>query len=162
MSNLPTVTPAETVKISPEALEVANVFLQCQDMNKTADELDMPIDVVSDILARREVKSYIDSVFFNIGFNNRFRMRKAMDAIIQKKFQELEESETGSSKDIAELLALSHKMTMEEMARQIELEKLRASNIRNQVNVQINDGGGSKYDDLIKKLIGGVTDGNGN
>lgn len=162
MSNLPTVTPAETVKISPEALEVANVFLQCQDMNKTADELDLPIDVVSDILARREVKSYIDSVFFNIGFNNRFRMRKAMDAIIQKKFQELEESETGSSKDIAELLALSHKMTMEEMARQIELEKLRASNIRNQVNVQINDSGGSKYDDLIKKLIGGVSDANGN
>lgn len=156
MSNLPTSTPAETLAISPEALEIANVFLQCHDINKTAEELDLPVEIVTDQLARREVKAYVDSVFFNIGFNNRFKMRAAMDAIIRKKFQELEESETGSSKDIAELLALSHKMTMDEMNRQIELEKLRASNIRNQVNVQINDNGGTKYDNLIKKLLGDV------
>jgi len=89
-----------------------------------------------------------------MGYNNRFKMRSAMDAIIKKKFQELEESEMGSTKDIAELLALSHKMTMEEMSRQIELEKLRSSNIKNQVNVQINDGG-SRYDNLIRQLING-------
>ena len=79
-----------------------------------------------------------------------------MDAVIQKKFQELEESEMGSTKDIAELLALSHKMTMDEMARQIELEKLLQTNIKNQVNVQINETGGTKYDNLIKQLIGGT------
>jgi hypothetical protein len=79
-------------------------------------------------------------------------MRAAMDAILKKKFQEMEESETGSSKDIAELMALSHKMTMEEMSKQIELEKLRQTNIKSQVNVQINDGG-SKYENLIQRLI---------
>lgn len=152
MSNLPTVTPAEVLDISPENLEVANCFLQTQDLGEVANALDLPREVVSQILSRREVKAYIDNVFINVGFNNRFRMREAMDAIIKKKFQELEESETGSSKDIADLLALSHKMTMDELSRQIELEKLRSANVKNQVNVQINDAG-SKYDNLINRLL---------
>jgi hypothetical protein len=45
---------------------------------------------------------------------------------------------------------------MEEMGRQIELEKLRQTNIKSQVNVQINDGG-SKYETLIQRLISGNT-----
>jgi hypothetical protein len=154
MNTLPTTTAAEVIDISPEALEVANCYLQTQDMQKVSEELDIPPELISQILGRKEVKSYIDHVFFNLGFNNRFMMRKAMDAVIKKKFQELEESEMGSTKDIAELLALSHKMTMDEMSRQIELEKLRQTSIKSQVNVQINDGG-SKYDSLIQKLISG-------
>jgi predicted HTH domain antitoxin len=147
-----TSSPAEVLDISPEALEVANCYLQLQDLTKTAETLDMPTELVSQLLSKREVKAYIDNVFFNLGFNNRFKMRSAMDAILTKKFQEMEESETGSSKDIAELMALSHKMTMEEMSKQIELEKLRQTNIKSQVNVQINDGG-SKYENLIQRLI---------
>jgi hypothetical protein len=156
MNNLPTTTPAEVLEISPEALEVANCYLQNQNLDEVCNLLDMPAEIVSQILSRKEVKSYIDHVFFNLGFNNRFTMRRAMDAIIKKKFQELEESEMGSTKDIAELLALSHKMTMDEMSRQIDLEKLRQSNIKSQVNVQINDGTGTKYDSLIQKLISGT------
>lgn len=148
----PTQSAAEVLDISPEALEVANCYLQLQDLTQTAETLDMPTELVSQLLSKREVKAYIDNVFFNLGFNNRFKMRSAMDAILKKKFQEMEESETGSSKDIAELMALSHKMTMEEMSKQIELEKLRQTNIKSQVNVQINDGG-SKYENLIQRLI---------
>lgn len=154
MSNLPTTTPAETLDISPESLEVANCYLQCQDIHKVAEELDIPVDLVTTLLDKSEVKAYVNNVFFNLGFNNRFKMRAAMDAIIQKKFQELEESEMGSTKDISELLALSHKMTMEEFNRQLELEKLKQTNFKNQVNVQINDGnGGSKYGALIQRLL---------
>jgi len=66
----------------------------------------------------------------------------------------MEESETGSSKDIVEILALSHKMTMELLDKQIELEKLQASNIKNQVNVQINEvGDGTRYGRLIQQLV---------
>jgi hypothetical protein len=92
----------------------------------------------------------------NLGFNNQFRMRAAMDAIIKKKFQELEEADIGSSKDILEIMALSHKMSMEYLAKQIELEKLQSSSIKSQVNVQINDSGigdGSKYGHLMKQLL---------
>lgn len=156
----PTHAPAEGLEIAPEALEVANAYLQLQDTRKVADELDMPINLVTSILNRREVKTYVNQVFFDVGFNNRHKMRDAMDAIIQKKFQDMHESDTGSSKDIADLLALSHKMSMELMDREIQLEKLRSENsgsLKSQVNVQINNGidDGTKYGALINKLLTG-------
>lgn len=149
--------PAETLQIAPEALEVANCYLQLQDARRVADELDLAPTLVTEILGRREVKSYIDHVFMDTGFNNKFEMRAAMDALIKKKFQELHESDTGSTKDIAELLQISHKMSMDLLDREIQLEKLRAGNApQKQVNVQINEGlDGSKYSSLISRLISG-------
>lgn len=159
MQNLtPTQAPAEGLQISPEALEVANCYLQYQDARAVAQELDLSPELVTNILARREVKAYINQVFFDVGFNNRYRMRSAMDALIKKKFQDMEEAGVGSNKDIAELLKLSHTMTMEILDREIQLEKLRheRADIKNQVNVQINEGGdGTKYGALISKLLGG-------
>lgn len=154
MQNLPTHTPTELLQISPEALEVANQYLQLQSVEAVADSLDLSTQQCSQILARREVRAYIDQVFFDLGFNNRFRIRNALDAVIRKKFQDLEEADTGSSKDIADLLALSHKFTMEQLDKQIELEKVHHQNIKSQVNVQINEaGGGSKYGALIQQLV---------
>ena len=117
--------PAETLKISPEALEVANAYLQLQDARKVAQELDIDPELVTNYLDRREVKQYIDMVFHDMGYNNRFLMRRAMDALIKQKFQELEESGVGSSKDIADLLQMSHKMSMDMLDREIQLEKAR-------------------------------------
>ena len=149
--------PAETVRISPEALEVANAYLQLNDARAVAQELDIDPEVVTNLLARREVKTYIDSVFFDSGYNNRFLMRRAMDALIKQKFSELEESQTGSTKDIAELLQMSHKMSMDLMDREIQLEKAKMSTApQKQVNVQINEGlDGSKYSQLVQRLITG-------
>lgn len=153
MKNLAPHHPAEVLEISPEALEIANCYLVKQSAQEVADELSISTELVTNILARREVKAYIDQVFFDTGFNNRFRMRDAMDAIIQKKFQELDEADVGSSKDILEILALSHKMTMETLDRQIQLEKLKGNNLRTQTNIQINEGGGSNYHSLIERLV---------
>ena len=152
--------PAETLKIAPEALEVANCYLQLQDARRVADELELPVTLVTEILARREVKQYVDHVFMDTGFNNRFEMRAAMDALIKKKFQEMHEADVGSTKDISELLALSHKMSMDLLDREIQLEKARQSSApQRQVNVQINEGlDGSKYSHLINRLLTG--DGN--
>ena len=149
--------PAETVRISPEALEVANAYLQLNDARQVAQELDLDPEVVTNLLAKREVKSYIDSVFFASGYNNRFLMRRAMDALIKQKFSELEESQTGSTKDIAELLQMSHKMSMDLMDREIQLAKAQqAVGPQKQVNVQINDAlDGSKYSQLVQRLITG-------
>jgi hypothetical protein len=141
------------VAISPEYLEVANVYLQSPDIAKVAYTLDISPELVTQILAKREVKSYIDQVFYNLGFNNRFKMRAAMDALIERKFRDMDEAEVGSSKDITELMALSHKMLMEHMDREIKLETLRASNVKTQTNIQINNEGGSKYSSLIEKLM---------
>jgi len=102
----PTQLPSEYVQISPEALEVANCYLQCQDVREVAESLEVGVDIVTQTLAKREVRAYIDHVFMDTGFNNRVKMRSAMDAIIRKKFQEMEEAQTGSNKDIIEILAL--------------------------------------------------------
>lgn len=159
--NLPVTAPAEYIQISPEALEVANCYLQLQNIREVADALDLTPDFVSQVLSRREVRAYVDHVFMDTGFNNSSRMRAAMDAIIKKKFQELEESDMGSTKDIIEILALSHKMTMDQLDRQIKLEQLRQgpAQTKTQVNnVQINDAGGSNYERLLGKLMGGKGD----
>jgi hypothetical protein len=149
--------PAETIKLAPEMLEVANSYLQLNDPRKVADELDLDVEVVTDLLKRREVKQYIDAVFMDSGYNNRFLMRRAMDALIKQKFQELEEAGTGSQKDISELLALSHKMSMDLLDKEIQLEKIRSGTApQRQVNVQINEGlDGSKYSKLVQQLISG-------
>lgn len=153
-NNLPAAHPAEVLEIDPEGLEVANTYLQCQDISKTADDLGISRELVASTLGRREVKAYVDSVFFNLGFNNRFKMRNLMDAIISRKLQEMDEADIGSNKDISELLALSHKMTVELMDREIALEKLKSGNVKVQTNVQINDaGGGSRYGSLIQQLL---------
>lgn len=152
--NLPTAHPAEAIEISPENLEIANTYLQCQDLRRTADELAIPPEMVAQALEKREVKAYVDSVFFNVGFNNRFKMRKLMDKLIERKLQEMDEADIGSNKDITELLTLSHKMTMELMDREIALLKLKKDSIKVQTNVQINDaGGGTRYGSLIQQLI---------
>jgi len=161
MNTLPQTSPAEVLQISPENLEVANCFLELQDSQKVADVLDLPIDMVTRILGRSEIKAYVNQVFFEVGFNNRFRMRELMDTLIKKKLQDMQESETGSNKDILDIIALSHKMSMEQLDREIALEKLKQGNqgsgIKSQVNVQINDGlgDGTKYGALINKLLTG-------
>ena len=152
----PGTSPAEYVEISPEALEVANCYLQVQDVREVSEQLGVSIGLVTDILGRREVKSYIDHVFQDSGFNNKYKMRRAMDAIIAKKFQEMEEANTGTNKDILEVLALSHKMTMDQLDRQIALEKLRSERAqpKNQVNVQVNNASPqSNYEQLLSKLM---------
>ena len=156
-ANLPSSHPAETLDISPEGLTVANAYLQTPDIAKVASLLDMPEQTIAQVLERKEVRAYVNSVFFSTGFNNRFQVRDLMDTIIKKKLQEMDESDIGSAKDITELLALSHKITMETMDKEIQLEKLRAGNSpQSQTNIQINEGiGGSKYSSLIERLIQG-------
>ena len=156
-NSLPVNTPAEVIAISPEALEVANAYLQSQDLTKVAEDLDMPLDVITTIMEKREVRSYIDHVFMNVGFNNRFQMRHLMDYIIKKKLQELDEADISTSKDIIEVMTLSHKMSMEHLDREIALKKLDvASAPKVQTNIQINENnqlGGTKYGSLISQLL---------
>jgi hypothetical protein len=153
---LPVASPAQAVQISPEGLEVANEYLGCNSIQKVSDALGYPKDHIAEILERPEVRAYINSVFADIGFNNRFRMRQVMDLLIQKKLEELDEAEVGSSKDIADLLQMSHKMSMDILDREIQLEKIKQGNkVQTQVNVQMNEfgGDGTKYGSLIAKLL---------
>lgn len=146
-------------QIQPEHLEVVNLYLQLHSQAKVAHELNIPLELVQYILNLPHCKRYIDSVFLELGFNNRFQLREAMDLIIQKKFEELDQADLGSNKDIADLLLQSHKMSMDLLDREIKLKQLELDienkqRIQNQVNVQINDAVGSNYQQLLNKLLG--------
>jgi len=57
--------PNELVPISPEALEILNVYLKTQDINTTARELDIHPTQVSQYLRKAEVKNYLDHVYLS-------------------------------------------------------------------------------------------------
>lgn len=158
MSVPSTTSPAEVVLIDPESLEIANAYLQFSDTQKVSELLGIPAQKVAIVLKRREVKAYVDAVFKDYGYNNRVKMRKLMDSIISKKLTDMAEADVGSNKDIIDIITLSHKMTMEHYAKEIELEKIllereNASNIKSQVNVQINNDAGTNYSALLAKLL---------
>ena len=153
MNNLAKV---EDAQISPEGLEIANTYLKTTSVNDTALALGVPKDTVSKYLNQREVKKYIDTVFLDVGYRNRFRLADALDDIIEKKLEELDEAEMTSNKDIADLLQMAHKMRMDEIKAQTDSAKAEQANIKNQTNVQINDNsnfGEGNYGELMKKLL---------
>jgi hypothetical protein len=134
------ITP-EYIPISPESLEIANTYLQCQDVSETASILGLPLEQVASFLAKPDVKSYITSVYLDSGYRNRFKLGKVLDEIIDKKLQEMQEAEIGSSKDIMEIISMAHKMRMDEINAEIALEKARSASPKKQTNIQINSSG---------------------
>ena len=147
------------VKMSPEGLEVANAYLELGNVPAVCARLKISENDVSEFLAKREVKNYIDTVFLDTGYRNRFKIASTLDNIIEQKLEEAEESQVYTSKDLADLLQMAHKMRMDEIKAQADLEKASASNIKNQTNVQINDGvpfGQGNYGKLMDKLLNGT------
>ena len=153
MNNL---TKVEDAQISPEGLEIANTYLKTTSVKETALKLGVPEDQVSRYLGQREVKKYVDTVFLDVGYRNRFRLANKLDEIIDKKLEELDEADMTSNKDIADLLQMAHKMRMDEMKVQTDQQKAEQATIKNQTNVQINDNssfGEGNYGELMKKLL---------
>ena len=145
-----------TTRISPESIEIAIAYLEKGDINAVSTELKVPRDVVSDYLNKREVKKYIDSVYLDAGYRNRFKLAEVMDTLIDKKLEEAEETEMYSNKDLADLLQLAHKMRMDEIKAQTELEKANTASVKTQNNVMINSEvpfGPGNYGALMDKLL---------
>ena len=148
----------EVTAISPEGMEVANSYLTLGNIKGVCEYLSVSENKVVDILNRREVKKYIDTVYLDTGYRNKNNIGTLLDEMIQSKLEEAQESGVYSSKDLADLLQMAHRMRMDEIKAQAELEKASASSIRNQTNVQINEGvpfGEGIYGKLMDKLLNG-------
>ena len=145
----------EVTTISPEGLEIANSYLQFGNIRGVCQHLQVSEDRVVESLNKREVKKYIDTVYLDMGFRNKNNIATALDEIIQSKLEEAQETGMYSNKDLADLLQMAHKMRMDEIKAQAELEKAKATSIKNQTNVQINDGafGSGNYGKLMEKLL---------
>lgn len=131
-------------KISPEGLKIAATYLECGgDINEASNALGMPLADLESELNKREIKTYIDRIYHESGFRNRFRLASVMDEVFKKKLEEMDDTDMGSSKDIAELIKLQHDMKMKEMELELKLlEKQEAREekaIRNQTNIQNNN-----------------------
>ena len=80
--------------ISPEGLQIAETYLMMGSCTKkTALELGLPSTVVHSMLSKKEVKNYIDRIYFETGFRNRDKVASVMDELISRKLEELDESE---------------------------------------------------------------------
>ena len=146
-----------STRISPEGLEIANAYLELGSIPSVSSRLKIGEGKVSEYLAKREVKAYVDQVYLDTGYRNRFKLAETLDLLIDKKLDEADESEVYTSKDLADLVGLAHKIRMDELKAQTELEKAKAMSIKSQTNVQINSGempfGQGNYGELMKKLL---------
>ena len=143
-------------KMSPEGLEIANAYLELGCTSKVCARLKVDENTVQEFLGKREIKQYIDQVYLDTGYRNRFKLANSLDYIIERKLEEAEESQIYTNKDLADLLQMAHKMRMDEIKAMAELEKAKSSSIKNQTNVQINSEmpfGQGNYGKLMEKLL---------
>ncbi len=145
----------ELTVISPEGLDIANSFLLFGNIAAVCSEMSVSEYKVATILGTREVRKYIDTVYLDLGYRNRNNIGSLMDEMIASKLEEAKESEIYSSKDLADLLQMAHKMRMDEIKAMNDAE--RVAPIKNQTNVQINEGGfgTGNYGKLMEKLVNG-------
>lgn len=135
-------------KITPEGFDIANAFLMYGSVEDTSEQLQVPRHEVVRVLQTAEVKRYLDGVYLDQGYRNRDKIGRAFDKIIEAKLEEAAESGVYSSKDLAELLMMQHKMRMD------EIKSTKESNMPG-VAVQVNNQyGDSNYGRLMEKLTG--------
>ena len=146
----------ELTTISPEGMEIANAYLTFGNIRGVCESMQVPESKVVEVLNKREVKRYIDTVYLDTGYRNKNNIASVLDEMIQSKLEEAQETGMYSKKDLADLLQMAHKMRMDEMKAQTDMEKASSTNVRNQTNVQINDGipfGQGNYGKLMEKLL---------
>lgn len=141
--------------IQPEGLEIAEAYLTFGgDSKRVSTELSIPIAEVDAQLKKGEVRSYINRQFNETGFRNKHRIFGVMDQLLNMKLEEIQETEVGTSVDIVDLIKVMHKMKMDEMKMEVDLEKAKAAaGPAKQTNVQINNGMAGGDDENYLKLL---------
>ena len=146
----------ELTTISPEGLEVANSYLTFGNIRAVVEQLGVAENKVVELLNKREVKKYIDTVYLDMGYRNKNNIASLLDEMIESKLDEAKESGVYSNKDLADLLQMAHKMRMDEIKAQAELQKAEATSVKSQSNIQVNEGvpfGQGNYGKLMEKLL---------
>lgn len=141
--------PVAEYKLSPESLRISEVYLSCLDITETARELDISQEEVTHFLNKKEVKRFMDTVWMEQGYRNRYKLGNLLDTIVESKLEEAEESEVYTNKDLLDVIQVIGKMRIEELKIMKDIEK-----ISSQTNVQINDAGASSnLGKLIESLV---------
>lgn len=132
------------ISILPESLEVANTYLETASIEDTALRFNTSSENISRILNEKQVKDYINNIYLDTGYRNRFKLTQVLDKLIDEKLQEGLDTGFFTKADLLDLLKFSHQLRMDEAK----------INQTNQTNVQINEfGGGGNYAALMEKLM---------
>lgn len=134
-------------KISPEGFDIANAYLEYGNVQETAKAMQVPEHEVVKILAQRDVKTYIDSVYMDLGYRNRNKLGAVLDKMIDQKLEEAEESGIYTSKDLFELIQFAHKMRMDEIKAEQKVDQ--------STTVQVANFGEGQYGKLMERLLNG-------
>ena len=136
----------DIVKIAPENLEVANAYLSTGDVLQAATALQITPDEIYHVLEKQEVKRYIDAVYLDQGYRNRFRLAEVLDRALEKKLEDAEETGIYTNKDLLDIVQLIHKISVDHSKTS---EKPTVQN-----NTQINAYGDGQYGKLMEALLG--------
>lgn len=127
--------------IDPVMLSVANDVLAGKDIDTIANSTGIGSDLVTQILDKKEVKSYMDTVMLSQGYANRSNRLKLINRVIEQKIEEAMETGVYSKKDLLDWL--KHLNDVE--------DSIRPKDKGPAVAVQINN----NYDNLMKDLLNG-------
>ena len=139
------------VPVTPEQLDTANLYLQYGNVKDVAEYLRIPETQVVEIISSNTVKRYIDQVYLDMGYRNRDKIAQIMDEIIESKLEEARDTEMYTNKDLVDLLALQHKMRMEEIKAMQNAEANETKKAKPQTLVKEQ----SNYDRLMAQLLNG-------
>jgi len=142
-------------QISPEGAEIANKYLStgCSIL-ATSDQLGIPTYSISATIEQPLVRKYINRIISDTGFRRMESIMQKVESLIDKKWDEIEEAEIGSNKDIADLLAMAHKMSLD--FNKVLAVETAGSKVVSQKNTQVNLYGEGSYGKLMQKLIEGT------
>ena len=128
----------ETPPLDPVVLAIANDYLAGHDIHKLSEEYGISEDRVTSVIEKKEVKSYIDSVFATQGYLNRIKRINLINRVIDQKIEEAMETGIYSKKDLLDWM--KHLQEVE--------TGLKPKNNSPAVAIQVNN-----YDKLMKDLM---------
>jgi hypothetical protein len=138
--------------ISPEGASIANTYLaNACSLTESSHSLGIPTHEIAATLQQPLVKTYVNGILRENGFRHMVKIAEKLDDLVEKKWEELEEAEMGSNKDIAELLGMAHKMRLD-MSKLLQADVEKGGPGINK-NTQVNIYGEGNYGKLMQKLI---------
>ena len=99
---------------------MANAYLELGNIPAVCARLKVDESEVSETLAKREVKGYIDQVYLDTGYRNRFKLAEALDDLIERK---MEEAETARQEQIARMKEKTEELAYKNQMKRQQREK---------------------------------------
>jgi hypothetical protein len=130
----------DTPALDPVFLSIANDYLAGKTISSIADEYGLPADRITSVIEKKEVKTYIDSVYATQGYLNRVKRINIINQVIEQKMADALETGVFSKKDLLDWMKLLNDMEGQAKPKQTGPA----------VAIQVNN-----YEKLMKDLVNG-------